>query len=101
MAHDKEPSDDAAGYVRYVTKALRASIARSMASPDGMDVDYFIKTQDYLDGWVGHVAATPAVMRGATARTTVTLGSGRKAWKLGVSLIREDGGWKISGVTRA
>jgi len=38
---------------------------------------------------------------GTTARTTVTLGTGGKPWKLALSLVREDGAWKIAGVTRA
>lgn len=100
MAQDKEPGDDPAHYARFVSKRLRAAIARKMNSADGMDVDYFIKAQDYLDGWVGHVTATPATPRGGGARALVTLGGGSRPWRLAVSLVREDQRWKISDVTR-
>lgn len=99
MAHDKEATDEPATYARYVSRALRAQIARKMASADGMDVDCFTKTQDYLDDWLRQVAATPVVMHGASARTVVTLGSGGKRQRLAVALLREDGLWKISAVT--
>lgn len=97
MPHDKEPTDEPATYVRYVSKPLRAAIARQAAAPEVPDEDYFLKAQDYLDGWVGHVAATPAKVQGNTAQTVVTLG-GAKPWRLAVKLVREDGAWKIAGV---
>ncbi len=100
MAHDKEPTDEPQVYARYVSKSLRASIARQIASPDGMEADYFVKAQDYMDSWIGHVASTPAMVRGNTARTVVTLGSGAKPWRLSVQLAKEDGGWKLASVSR-
>lgn len=101
MAHDKEAGDDPRTYARYVATPLRARIQRQIDSPDGMDVDYFIKTQDYLDDWIAHVSATPARTQGATAQTIVTLGAGREATRLAVSLTREGGQWKIAAVKRA
>jgi hypothetical protein len=35
-------------YARYVSKSLRASIARQIASPDGMEADYFVKAQEAI-----------------------------------------------------
>jgi hypothetical protein len=101
MAKDREPGDDPTAYARLVTKSLRASISRQMAAPDGMEVDYFVKAQDYLDSWVDHVTAGPATMHGDMARTTITLGTKADEWKLLVSMVREDGAWKIAEVTRS
>lgn len=102
MTHDKEPSDDAAGYARYVTAALRGQIKRQMDGPDGMDVDYFTKAQDYDEDWPGHVSATKPTMAGATARTVVTLGAdARHPYRLAVTLRRENNAWKVARVVKA
>ncbi len=102
MAHDKEATDDPVRYTQFVSAPLRAQVKRQTDSPAGMDVDYFIKAQDYLPDWPGHIAATPAAVRGNTSRTTVTLGTDRRhPWRLGVALVKEAGEWRISRVQRA
>ena len=99
MVRDKEPTDDPVRYARFVSAPLRARIKRQENSPEGMDADYFIKAQDYLPDWPGHIAATPAVVGGSSARTTVTLGTDRRRpWRLGVALVKEAGEWRISRV---
>ena len=101
LVHDKEATEDPVGYVRFVSAPLRAQIKRQENSPDGMDADYFIKAQDYLPDWPGHVAATPAMVNGTTARTTVTLGTDRRhSWRLAVVLVKEAGDWRVSRVQR-
>lgn len=100
MAHDKEATDEPATYALYVSDGLRAQIARKMASADGMDVDYFVKTQDYLDQWLRQIAATAAEVRAGKARTVVTLGSGSSRQRLVVTLVQEKARWKIATVVR-
>ena len=101
LAHDKEATDDPTDYARFVSRALRARIARQMASAEGMDVDYFIKAQDYLDGWLTHVTASRPVVHGSGADLIVTLGGGGEGQRLAVKLVREDARWKIAAVARA
>jgi hypothetical protein len=66
---------------QYVCAALLAEIDKKMHSADGMEADCFLKTQDYLDEWIGHVGAAAPKLGGATVSTVVTLGpdaSGRE-----------------------
>ena len=89
----------------YVSPALLADIDRQMNSADGMDADYFLKTQDYLDGWLAHVAVGPAKVAGRSATALVTLGAPTAAkdeiWRLRVTLaLGVDGHWKIRSVAK-
>lgn len=90
----------------YVSAALLAEIDRKMKSADGMDADYFLKTQDYLDGWLANVAVAPAKVAGQSATVLVTLGAPGGAkdelWKLRVTLaLGADKHWKIRSVAKA
>ncbi len=90
----------------YVSPALLAEIDKKMKSADGMDADYFLKTQDYLDGWLANVAVGPAKVAGASATALVTLGAPGGAkdeiWKLRVTLTSgADKHWKIRSVAKA
>ncbi len=90
----------------YVSDALLAEIDRQLKSADGMDADYFLKTQDYLDGWLSHVAVGPAKVTGPSATALVTLGAPGGAkdelWKLRVTLaLGADRHWKIRSVSKA
>lgn len=89
----------------YVSPALLAEIDRKMKSADGMDADYFLKTQDYLDGWLANVAAAPAKVAGQSGTVLVTLGAPTAAkdelWKLRVTLaLGADKHWKIRSVAK-
>ena len=57
----------------YVSAPLLREIRQRMASPEGLDADYFIQAQDYLDQWLGKIATSETHVRGATAMTVVTL----------------------------
>ena len=90
----------------YVSDALLAGIDRKLKSADGMDADYFLKTQDYLDGWLSNVAVAPAKIAGQSATALVTLGAPGGAkdelWTLRVTLaLGADRHWKIRSVTKA
>lgn len=107
LAKDQDPITLKAPQLKdYVSPALLAEIDRKMKSADGMDADYFIKTQDYLDGWLANVAVAPAKVSGASATALVTLGAPGGArddlWKLRVTLARgADRHWKIRSVAKA
>ena len=90
----------------FVSAALLAEIDRKVKSADGLDADYFLKTQDYLDGWLANVAVGPAKVAGASATAMVTLGAPGGArdeiWKLRVTLTSgADKRWKIRSVAKA
>jgi len=91
--------DDKKLIARYVTKALLADIDRSRRSPDGMEADYFIRAQDYMDEWLGHVTASTTNIKAGTAEVAVTLGDTPASihrLKLGFTI--ENGSWKIRKV---
>ena len=103
LVANKEPrTDDPTTYKAYVSKPLAREIERKIKGPDGLEADYFIQAQDYLDGWESNVAVSPARIDASQARTTVTLTAATGApYRLAVTLIREDGAWRIRKVARS
>jgi hypothetical protein len=102
LAENKDPMhDEAAMFSNYVSGALVKDIEKKIHSPDGMESDYFIQAQDYLDDWPGNVSvATPRIER-ATAKVTVSLGAAKSsAYRLAVTLVKEKSTWKIRKVAR-
>src|ERR1700709_1779590 len=51
----------------YVSAPLLREIRQRIASPQGLDADYFIQAQDYLDEWLGKIGTSETHVRGATA----------------------------------
>ena len=105
LAKNQDPITVKAPQLRdYVSPALLAEIERRMHSADGLDADYFLKTQDYLDGWLEHVSVAPAKVAGQSATALVTLGPPTAAkddiWRLRVTLARDAKGWKIRSVAK-
>jgi Protein of unknown function (DUF3828) len=85
----------------YVSASLLRQITRMMHSPDGMEADYFIQAQDYLDGWLHHVSTSDTKVQAGVATTIVTLGEKpEEQYRLFVTLVREAGVWKIRRVKR-
>ncbi|MEO6804161.1 MAG: DUF3828 domain-containing protein [Granulicella sp.] len=103
IAADHHPLTDKDPRLRkYVSAALLREIRRQMASPDGLDADYFIKAQDYRNEWLGKITTSETHVRGGIATTTVTLGDTLESrHRLTVRLVREAGVWKIRKVQRA
>ena len=105
LAGDRDPITLKAPLLRqYVAPALLAEIDKKMHSADGMEADYFLKTQDYLEEWVGHVSVAGPKTSGASATTLVTLGpdaAGKgEVWKLRVTLAKDGAAWKIRAVAK-
>ena len=64
--------------------------------------DYFLQAKDYFDDWADHIAVSEVTIDGDTASTLVALGDpAQGTQRLAIKLVREDGGWKISGVSEA
>src|SRR5580704_8317338 len=99
--HRDPLSGDQKTLVPYVTASLLHEITRTMESPGGIDADYFIQAQDYLDDWVQHISTSDTRLQPGFATTIVTLGGRPKAqYRLSVTLQKESGVWKIRRVKR-
>jgi hypothetical protein len=102
LAQNHDPlSGDKKSLVPYVSASLLRQITRMMHSPDGMEADYFIQAQDYLDGWLQHVSTSDTRRQAGVATTIVTLGEKPEdQHRLSVTLLKEAGMWKILCVKR-
>lgn len=100
LAKSREPlQDDRAKIQGYVSKELLREIDRLSKSPDGLEEDYFIRAQDYLEDWASHVVVSDVQIKGKTASAVVTLGATKESReRLALNLIDEGDGWKISKV---
>jgi hypothetical protein len=65
----------------------------------GLQEDYFLQAKDYFDDWADHIAVTDLTIDGDNASALIALGDpAQGTHRLAISLVREDGGWKISRV---
>jgi hypothetical protein len=65
---------------------------------EGPHADFFLKAQDTLDDWAGHVTASPPKVTGDTPRTVITLGATRRS-RHQLALTNEGGRWRIQRVS--
>jgi ABC-type transporter MlaC component len=104
LAQNRDPfTQDKAFVKRYVAASLIAEIDKQIKSPDGLEADYFLQAQDFLDEWKGHISVAEAAgaVKAGVAVTVVTLGTKASSeYRLKVRLKKETGGWKISHVQR-
>jgi hypothetical protein len=92
---------DQKSLVPYVSASLLREITLKMQSPDGMDADYFIQAQDYLDDWLEHISTSDTRVQAGVATTVVSLGERpERRYRLSVTLVKEAGVWKIRRVKR-
>ncbi|MQA18824.1 DUF3828 domain-containing protein [Rugamonas rivuli] len=100
LAAGREPlADDRVEISKYVSTPLIREIRQRMRSDEGLDEDYFIKAQDYLEDWERTVVADKALVDGGRALVVLQLGaSSESRRKLSITLAREGGLWKIQSV---
>lgn len=100
LATDHDPlRDDRPKLSEYVSKALIQEITQRMNSADGLDADYFIQAQDYLDDWENNISVTKPEINGNTAVLVVTLGATEESrYRLRLTLKKESNIWKIRKV---
>lgn len=100
LTTDHDPlRDDRPKLSAYVSKALIQDINRRMNSADGLDADYFIQAQDYLDDWGTNISVTKPEINGNTAVLVVTLGATEESrHRLRLTLKKERDIWKIRKV---
>jgi hypothetical protein len=90
----------------YVAENTRRDIAFMMNRPNGgkrgLQEDYFLQAKDYFDDWGDHIAVSQVTIDGDTASALVELGDPALAThRLALTLVREEGVWKISRVNVA
>ena len=90
----------------YVAEDTLRDIVYMMNRPKGgkpgLQEDYFLQAKDYFDDWADHIAVSQVTIDGDTASTLVALGDpAQGTQRLALTLVREDGGWKISRVDEA
>ena len=97
LVANKDPfRDDKAGLKRYVSERLLTEIQRKIDSPDGLDDDYFIQTQDYMDDWVNHITAVPTRTLARLSVVSLVLGAdSTQPWHLTVTMQLQADGWKV------
>lgn len=100
FSDEKDPmTDDIAQMKQYVSDELIGKIKKQMASPDGLEEDYFIKAQDYMEEWLTHIKVSEPLVQGASAREQVTLGNTPDTTQVvDVMLVKNNGCWKINDV---
>jgi hypothetical protein len=100
LSQDRDPvTQNRATLKTYVSATLIEEIDRRSKSPDGLEIDYFLQTQDYLDEWASHISALQTARKGAEATVVVTFGvKGATAYKLTVRLRNESLSWMITKV---
>lgn len=85
----------------YVSKGLITELKRRM-SRKGLHADYFIQAQEFLDDWITDISVAKPNISGNLATVVVTLGATEYTQrKLALTLIRDDGDWKIRMVRMA
>lgn len=83
----------------FVSKPLIAEVRSAMGKEGGLEADYFIQAQDYLDDWPTNVRATRSKIQGNTAKLELMLGASRETQqRLAVTMAREKRNWKIRNV---
>ena len=102
LAHDREPFlQDRARLAQFVTPRLLADLDRKINSPDGLEADYFLRAQDYLDGWIGNVSAVSVGGSGKQETVRISLGKSPSAGQqlLQVRMLNEGPAWRVDLVS--
>ena len=101
LAKNRDPfHDDRAKIEVYVSKGLLREIDRRSKSAEGLDEDYFIRAQDYLEDWAANIVISDLQIKDRTASAMVTLGATRQSrHSLALNLIKEGDAWKITKVS--
>lgn len=100
LADDKVPVEgDTEKLKNYVAESLIKDIDKQAKSEDGLEEDYFIKSQDYDDTWLTNINVTEQSVKGAVAKEGVVLGTTEdNAQRLTVVLGKGKDGWRITSV---
>jgi hypothetical protein len=82
----------------YVEKALMKDLKRR-SGRKGLHADYFIQAQEFMEDWATDIKAVRPVIQGNLASVVVLLGATPDTRRiLALTMVREEGNWKISMV---
>ena len=84
--------DDAVSFAPYLTGRFFKEASKAD------DYDPFLDAQDMDETWKGNVSASEPVISGNKATVNVLLKGKTFKWTLKVSLLKQQGVWKIDGV---
>jgi hypothetical protein len=100
LADNKVPLDDDVEHLKsFVAESLIKDIDKQAKSEDGLEEDYFIKSQDYDDSWLTSVKVADLGTKGVAAKESVVLGTTEdNAQRLTVALSKGKDGWRIVSV---
>jgi hypothetical protein len=100
LSNNRDPlTASAAAMKTYVTGKTLQKIRRMINSPDGMEADYFIQTQDYMGEWLQPPKSQIKKISDTHSELTITLGEHTKSkYQLSVAMLKEESRWKISKV---
>jgi hypothetical protein len=100
LSKNRDPlTDSAAAMKTYVSGKTLQKLRRMINSPDGMEADYFIQTQDYMDEWLQPPKSQIKRISDTHSELTITLGEHTKnKYQLSVAMLKEESRWKISKV---
>jgi hypothetical protein len=101
LSKNQDPiSDSASTMKKYVSSKTLKKIHQMINSPSGMESDYFLKTQDYLDEWLAAPKSQIKRISNGNAEVIITLGGGTKSsHQISAAMLTEGGYWKIGKVT--
>jgi len=101
LSQNHDPLEDSNSVMKQkVALSTLSFIRKKLNTPDGMEMDYFIQTQDYVDEWLEPPNVNTSTTSGTTADVRVTLGAGTaESHALTVLMTLEDKTWKILKVT--
>jgi Protein of unknown function (DUF3828) len=102
LSNNEDPVSDSASKIqKYVHSKTLKKIHKMINSPNGMESDYFLQTQDYMDEWLTPPESKVKKLARRDAEVIITLGAGTKAsHKISATMLIEGGSWKISKVTK-
>ncbi|MFF7707492.1 DUF3828 domain-containing protein [Pseudomonas sp. NPDC007930] len=100
FSKDQAPlNDDVAQMKQYVADALLDDLRKQMNSDEGLEEDYFVKSQDYDDTWLTHIKVVERSAKASSATEEVTLGTTQdNSVIVSVTLAKGKDGWRITKV---
>lgn len=102
---DRDPLNNESGSMeKFVSLERLQSLADQIRLEGGLDVDYFLQAQDYLDDWASNVDASllgdPS--KDKSVKVSVTMGNTESTrWRLIVTMVLSGDGWKLDEVAQA
>lgn len=100
LADHTPVEDNAPDLMRYVSEKAITKITDIMQSPDGLEADYFLKTQENGESWKGNITVVEQSLTETTALEKVTVGLDYlDRTEVQVALEKEMDGWHIVSVT--